>query len=142
MSEIKGKYDKDPDNWRFLRGKDSQNHITTFIGHDDKELWQLKTEWKNPVTPLGIGKCVKRNLNDEIAELMKTGTDIPIHEIYPNKESFLIALGFGKYSQASTNKIRDILTQDIPGYNSKIEMELNLEFQKLLNKEQIFNHYL
>ncbi len=142
MSEIKREYDKDSYNWRILRSRDSQNHILTFIAHDDKKLWQLSTEWKNPVTPIGTGRCVKRNLNDELQALMRTGIDIPIHEIYPNDDNFLIALGLGKYSQSSTSKIRDILRQDIPGYTTKIERELNLEFQKILQKEQLFNHYL
>jgi hypothetical protein len=142
MTEIKCDYDKDPYNWRILRGKDSNQHMSTFIAHDDKKLWQLKTEWKNPVMPIGIGKCVKRNLNDEIQELMKTGTDLPIHEIYPDKDNFIIALGYGKYSLKSTNRIRDLLFQDVPGYKNKIEKELNLEFRKILSKEQLFKHYI
>ena len=142
MSEIKLEFDKDPYNWRILRGKDSREHTATFIAHDDQKLWQLKTEWKNPVTPVGIGKCVKRNLNDEIQEIMNTGTDLPIREIYPNNDNFIVALGLGKYSQKSTHKMSDLLRQDIPGYRSKIEKELNLEFQKILRNEQIFNHYV
>ena len=142
MLEIKSDYDKDPTNWHLLRGNDSQNHLTTFIAHDDKKLWQLKTVWKNPVTPLGLGKCVTRNLNDEICELMKKGNDIPIHEIYPNKDNFLIALGLGKYSKSSTDQLKEILHQDISNYTSKIEHELNLEFNKLIKKEQIFKHYI
>lgn len=142
MSEIKREYDKDPYNWRVLRGKDPSNHTNTFISHEDKRLWQIKTELKNPVTPIGFGQCVKRNLNDEISELMNTGTDLPIHEIYPGKENLIIALGLGKYSKNSTNKIRDILLQDIPDYHKRIELEINSEFQKLLKKEQLFNHYI
>ena len=142
MNEIKLEYDNDRYNWRFLRSKDSNNHLNTFISHDDKKLWQLKTEWKDPVTPIGFGQCVKRNLNSEITELMNTGMDIPIHEIYPNKKNILIALGFGKYSKSSTDNIRELLIDDIPGYTTKIEGELNIEFQKLLYKEQLFNHYI
>ncbi|WP_455392527.1 hypothetical protein [[Eubacterium] cellulosolvens] len=142
MSEIKKEYDKDPYNWRYLRGRDSNNHISTFISHDDKKLWQVLSEWKNPVTPLGIGKLVKRKLDDEIQDLMKTGTNIPIHEVYPSDEKFLIALGLGKYSESSTEKVKELLTQDIQGYCTKVEKELNLELKRLLHKEQIFNHYL
>jgi hypothetical protein len=142
MLEIKREFDRDPYTWRILRGKDSNQHITTFIAHDDKKLWQLKTEWKNPVTPIGIGSCVKRNLDDEIQQLMSIGTDLPIHEIYPSKENFIIALGLGKYSQTSTNQIRELLHQDIPGYGKKIERELNIEFQKILHKEQLLHHYV
>ena len=142
MAEIKSEYDKDPYNWRILRGKDSNQHISTFIAHEDKKLWQLKTEWKNPVMPVGIGKCVKRNLNDEIHEIMKIGTDLPIHEIYPNKDNFIIALGYGKYSQTSTNQLRELLSQDVPGYKNSIEKELNFELRKILYKEQLLNHYI
>lgn len=142
MTEIKHEYNKDPYNWRVLRGKDPDQHITTFIAHSDKKLWQLKTEWKNPLTPIGIGECVKRNLNDEIEELMNTGCDLPIHEIYPIKKNSLIAFGLGKYSQSSTNQMKELLLQDIPGYGSKLEGEFDLELQKLLKREQLFNHYI
>lgn len=142
IAEIKSDFDKDPNNWRVLRGKDTNLHHNTFIAHADKKLWQLKTEWKNPYTPLGVGTCVKRNLNDEIQQLFEQGTDIPISEIYPNKDNFIIALGLGKYSQSSTNQLGELLSQDVPGYGKKIVKEFNLEMQKILRKEQLFNHYL
>lgn len=142
MSEVKQEYDKDPTNWRILRGKDKENHLVTFIAHADKELWQLKTEWKTPVRPIGIGKCVKRKLDDEIQGLLNKGTNLPIHEIYPNKENSIIALGFGKYSQDSTDQLKELLKQDISNYTSNIENKLNLEFKQLLKKEQLLNHYL
>jgi len=142
MSEVKQEYDKDPTNWRILRGKDENNHLITFIAHADKKLWQLKTEWKTPVRPIGIGKCVKRKLDDEIQGLLNTGTNLPIHEIYPNKENLIIALGFGKYSQNSINQLKELLKQDIPNYTSDIENKLNSEFKQLLKKEQLFNHYI
>ena len=142
MVEIKADYDKDPDNWRILRGRDSNQHINTFIAHSDKKLWQMKTEWKNPYTPLGIGSCVKRNLNDEIQQQFEFGSDIPISEVYQNDKNFIIAFGLGKYSQNSTNELRNLLIQDVPGYGKNIEKEFNLELQKLLKKEQLFDHYL
>ena len=89
MSEIKTEYDKDPYNWRILRGKDSRQHINTFIAQDTKKLWQIKTELKNPIQPIGFGGLVKRNLNDEIGEIMSRGTDLPIHEVYPNNENLI-----------------------------------------------------
>jgi hypothetical protein len=101
----------------------------------------MKTEWKNPVTPIGFGKCVKHNLNDEIQELMHEGSDLPIHEIYPNRENSIIALGLGKYSEPSTNQLKRILL-DTPGYPNKFERNLNLELEKILKKEQLLNHYL
>jgi hypothetical protein len=144
MSEIKLEFDADPYNWRILRGKDHNRYLHTFIAHDDKKLWQIKSEWKNPLTSIGIGCCVKRNLNDEISDLMSTGTSQPIHEIYPNdkEKNLIIAFGMGKYSPDSITQITDLLHQDIPGYSKKIENEINFEFQKLLYKEQLLNHYL
>jgi len=142
MTDIKNEYDDDPLHWRILRGKDCHNLTTTFIAHDDKKLWQLNTELKNPMTPIGVGACVKRNLNDEIHQLLNTGTDLPIQEIYPNKTNFVVALGLGKYSQSSTELLKDILRQDNSHYSKKIEKEFNSELQKILKKEQLFNHYL
>lgn len=141
MKEIIIEYNKNPYDWHVLRSKDSRNHLKTFISHSDKKLWQLKTEWKSPVTPIGIGKCVKRNLNEEIEQLMQTGTDLPIQEIYPNKENSIIAFGLGKYSKNSTNEISQIL-HDTSGYTRKIEDNMNDELEKILKREQLLNHYL
>jgi hypothetical protein len=142
MAEIKTEYDKDHNNWRILRSRDSNHHINTFIAQSDKKLWQMKTELKNPLTPIGSGCCVKCNLNDEIEELMNTGSDMPIHEVYPNKRNLLIALGIGKYSESSIIRLKDILKDDIPGYKSKIEDEMNSDFRKILKDEQLLNHYI
>ncbi len=142
MTEVKIEYDKDPNNWRILRGKDKDQHINTFIAHDDKKLWQLKTEWKNPVVPLGVGKAVKRNLNDEIEELMSTGTDLLIHEMYPDSKNLIIALGIGKYSQQATDQLTDLLRQNRSSYAKNVEAEFNKELNKILREEQIYNHYI
>jgi hypothetical protein len=140
MKEIIAEYNQDPLHWHMLRSKDSRNHINTFISHDNKKLWQLKTEWKTPMVPVGIGKCVKRNLNDEIQDLMQKGSDLPISEFYPNNNNVIITLGLGKYSKPSTDKISKIL-QDSAGYPRKVEKELNLELEKILKKEQLLDHY-
>ena len=144
MAEIKIEFDSDPYNWRILRGKDQNQHLHTFIAHADKKLWQFKSEWKNPLSTIGVGCCVKRNLNDELQELMDTGTSQPIHEIYPNEreKNLIIAFGMGKYSPESITQISDLLHQDIPGYETRVEKELNIEFRKLLYKEQLLNHYI
>ena len=141
MADIKGEYDKDKHNWRILRGKDSRQHINTYIAQDDKKLWQIKTELKNPLQPIGFGSLVKRNLNDEIGEIMNKGTDLPIHEVYPNNKNLIIAFGLGKYSQKSTNDLGKVL-RDTTGYNKKVEQNINTEFEKLLKKEQLFDHYI
>ncbi len=140
MKEIIADYNQDPLHWHILRSRDSKNHMDTFISHADQKLWQLKTEWKTPMMPIGIGKCVKRNLNDEIQELMEQGSDLPITEVYPNNENIIITLGLGKYSKPSTKQISKIL-QDSAGYPRKIEKEFNFELEKILKKEQLLNHY-
>ena len=142
MTEIKSEYDDDPNNWRILRGKDIRRNTVTFIAHDNKKLWQLKTDWKNPVTQIGVGSCVKRNLNDEIQELMSSGTDLPIHEVYPSKDNFIIALGLGKYSQTSSNQLTDLLFQDVPGYAKDIDKKFNSELDKIFKKEQLYTNYI
>ena len=142
MADIKSEYDDDPNNWRILRGKDNRQNTVSFIAHDDKKLWQLKTDWKNPVTQVGIGSCVKRNLNDEIQQLMTRGTDLPIHEVYSNKDNLIIALGLGKYSQTSANQLTDLLSQDVPGYAKNIDKKFNLELDKIFKKEQLYSNYI
>lgn len=142
MLDIKQEFDKDPYHWHILRGRDSKAHTNTFVCHEDKKLWQFKTELKNPLTPIGVGTCVKRNINDELQELMNTGTNVPIHEVYPNKDNFVVAMGLGKYSQDSTNQLKDILTQDIPKYGERVENKIDMEFQKILKKEQLLHHYI
>ena len=142
MLEIKLKYDQDPEDWRILRGRDEYGHYDTYVAQGDKELWHMKTEWKNPVLPIGVGRAVKRNLNDEILKLMSTGTNLPIHELYPDSEKLIIALGIGKYSQESTTELTRLLRQNRPSYARKVEPELNLELNRIIHQEQLYKHYI
>ena len=57
MFEIKKKYDKKPENWRVLRGRDKRGHYDTYILGCDS-LWYMKTEWKTPYQPIGVRRKI------------------------------------------------------------------------------------
>ena len=138
MLEIKLKFDEDPYEWRILRGRDKNGHYDTYIAKSDKELWHMKTEWKNPYTPLGVGAKVARRIDDEIDSVLNTGETLPISEIYPQRENFIIASGLGKYSPSSTAKIKGIISDK----HDKLETNLNKQLKELLDREGFYQSYI
>lgn len=137
IAEIKKEYDEDPRNWRVLRGKDSKGHYDTYIS-GPKSLWQMKTEWKTPYRPVGVGVKVMGESNEIVKFIMDKGEYFPFGEIYPQiKNSAIIAVGFGKYSQKSTNQLKSVISSK----QEKLEKELNKSLDRLLEKEGLFKEF-
>ncbi len=138
MLEIKQRYDQEPKAWRILRGRDQNGHYDTYVAQSDQDLWHVKSEWKNPYTQIGVGTKIARKIDDEIDGILSTGVTHPIHEIYPQRESFIIAIGLGKYSTDSTEKINNIVSDE----HEKLEFDLNTQLDKLLKKEGFYQSYI
>lgn len=136
MREIKKEYDASPKNWRVLRGRDRRGHYDTFI-LGGKKLWHLKTEWKTPYRPVGVGERIS-DFSEEVERIItKKGEYFPIGEIYPQaKESAIIAIGIGKYSPAGIKGVKSIIRgQD------ELESKLDRNLNKLLKKEELLKEY-
>lgn len=138
MLEIKLKYDQKPEGWRILRGRDQNGHYDTYVAQGDQDLWHLKSEWKNPYTQLGVGTKVARKIDEEIDSILNTGETLPIHEIYPQRENVIIALGLGKYSHNSIDQLNNIVSPK----NDKLEYDMNKQLDKLLNKARFYQSYI
>lgn len=136
MREIKEEYDKNSKDWRVLRGRDKSGHYDTFVLGSGK-LWHMKTEWKTPYIPAGVGERIE-NPAEEIERIIADkGEYFPIGEIYPQaKESAIIAIGIGKYSPKATKELKDIISGQ-----EQLENKLNKELNKLLKKEEMFKEY-
>ena len=52
--EIMLNYNRDPQDWHIMVGKDNYGHTDTLITHSN-ELWILKEEIINPYKSLGFG---------------------------------------------------------------------------------------
>lgn len=137
MFEIKKKYDKKPENWSILRGRDKRGHYDTYI-LGAEVLWHMKTEWKTPYQPIGVGRKIN-DFPEKVRHIVEEeGEYFPIGEIYPQaKNSALIAIGIGKYSPIATNSLKRIISgQDV------LEEKMNRELKKLLKKEEMMKEYI
>lgn len=137
MFEIKKKYDKKPENWGVLRGRDKRGHYDTYVSGADS-LWHMKTEWKTPYQPIGVGRKID-DFPEKVRHIVEEeGEYFPIGEIYPQaKNSALIAIGIGKYSPIATNSLKRIISgQDV------LEEKMNRELKKLLKKEEMMKEYI
>ena len=137
MFEIKKKYDKKPENWSVLRGRDKRGHYDTYI-LGAEVLWHMKTEWKTPYQPIGVGRKIN-DFPEKVRHIVEEeGEYFPIGEIYPQpKNSALIAIGIGKYSPDATNRLEKIVSGQ-----KNLEGKLNKELNKLLKKEEIMKEYV
>jgi hypothetical protein len=137
MFEIKKKYDKKPENWSVLRGRDKRGHYDTYI-LGAEVLWHMKTEWKTPYRPIGVGRKIN-DFPEKVRHIVEEeGEYFLIGEIYPQpKNSALIAIGIGKYSPTATNSLKRIISgQDV------LEEKMNRELKKLLKKEEMMKEYI
>jgi hypothetical protein len=136
MREIKEEYDKNTENWRVLRGKDKRGHYDTFVYGSDK-LWHLKTEWKTPYAPVGVGERIEE-FSDKVEKIItQKGEYFPIGEIYPQaKNEAIIAIGIGKYSPKATKELKDVIRGQ-----SALENKLSMQLNKLLKREQLLKEY-
>lgn len=138
IKEVKYYFDKDPEGWRVLRGRDSKGHYDTYIAQGTKRLWQMKTEFKTPYRHVGVGALVARNIDEEISRIMDKGSTLPIGEIYPQKDYAIITLGLAKYSPESTVSLKGILSSN----QEKLERSLSENLNKLLHREGMLKEYL
>jgi len=64
--EIMQNYNREPQDWHVMVGKDNYGHTDTLITHSN-ELWILKEEIINPYKSLGVG--IKKNITANLSNL-------------------------------------------------------------------------
>jgi hypothetical protein len=137
MFEIKKKYDKKPENWSVLRGRDKKGHYDTYVLGSDS-LWHMKTELKTPYQPIGVGKKIDDFPEKARHIIENEGEYFPIGEIYPQaKDTALITVGIGRYSPKSTSSLKRIISNQ-----DALEEKMNKGLKKLLKKEEIMKEYV
>jgi hypothetical protein len=138
IAEIKLCYDRDPLGWKMLRGRDNKGHYNTYITNSNS-LWQMKTEFKTPYQPKGVGIKINDKLDPEIEMLMQEGDALPFGEIYQQeKANPIFAMGIGRYSKPAANELKSIISSK----NEELERALSLSLDKLLHREGICKDYL
>jgi hypothetical protein len=138
IAEIKLYYDRDPLGWKMLRGRDNKGHYNTYIMNRNS-LWQMKTEYKSPFEPKGVGTKIMDKLDLEIEMLMQEGDALPFGEIYQQeKANPIFAMGIGKYSKAAATELKNIISSK----NEELEQNLSLSLDKFLHREGICKDYL
>jgi hypothetical protein len=138
IAEIKETYDQNPLRWKMLRGRDRGGHYDTFI-MNQKSLWQLKTEFKNPHQPAGVGIKITDYPEKELDVLMAEGDILPFSEIYPQKKSIpIFAMGIGRYSPKATSKIKTLISSS----QEELERELSDSLDRFLHREGLCKDYL
>ncbi len=137
IADIKVCYDQDPLGWKMLRGRDNKGHYNTYIANK-KSLWQMKTEFKSPYQPKGVGIKILDKPDSEIEILMEEGDALPFGEIYQQgKTNPIFAMGIGRYSKAAANELKSIISSK----NDELERNLSLSLEKLLHREGICKDY-
>ena len=138
IAEIKECYDQEPFGWKMLRGRDRAGHYDTYI-MNRKSLWQLKTEFKSPHQPVGVGIKIMDNPHKEIDLLMEEGSALPFGEIYQQRKSHpIFALGIGRYSPKATKELKGIVSSK----QEELERNLSENLNKFLHREGICKDYL
>ncbi|UCE73928.1 MAG: hypothetical protein JSV56_13055 [Methanomassiliicoccales archaeon] len=138
IAEIKECYDQEPEGWKLLRGRDRAGHYDTYI-MNKKNLWQMKTEFKTPFQPKGVGIRIMDKPDEEVEVLMEKGTALPFGEIYQQRKNHpIFALGIGRYSPKATSEMKGILSSK----QEELEKNLSENLDKLLFREGIYKEYL
>ncbi len=138
IAEIKLKYDSNPYNWKMLRGRDRAGHYDTYV-MNEKTLWQMKTEFRNPYQPTGVGVRVKDPPIEEVEFLMEKGAALPFSEVYPQTQSNpIFAMGVGRFSPPAANTLKGIISSR----QEELEKNLSESLDKLLHREGICKDYL
>ncbi len=137
IAEIKVSYDQNPLGWKMLRGRDRAGHYDTYITNR-RSLWQMKTEFKNPYQPIGVGTRIMEKPDEELDFLMEKGNALPFSEIYPQRKSHpIFALGIGRYSPKATNELKGIISSK----QEDLERNLSENLDKFLHREGICKDY-
>ncbi|UCG70702.1 MAG: hypothetical protein JSV09_06720 [Thermoplasmata archaeon] len=138
IAEIKISFDQNPLGWKMLRGRDRAGHYDTYI-LNQKSLWQLKTEFKSPYQPKGVGAKIMDNPFEEIDLLMEVGSALPFSEIYPQQKSHpIFAMGIGRYSPSASEKLKGLISTK----QEDLERNLSESLDKFLHREGICKDYL
>lgn len=138
IADIKVAYDQDPTGWKMLRGRDRKGHYDTYV-MNQKSLWQLKTEFKNPHQPAGIGSKIMDDPDEGIDFLMAKGEFLPFSEIYPQGRGVpIFAMGIGRYSPKATNRLKSIISTK----QYDLEKKLSDSLDKFLHREGLCKDYI
>jgi hypothetical protein len=105
----------------------------------------MKTEFRNPYQPIGVGVKIEDIQLDVVRVAMKEkGELFPFGEIYrplslkSKAIQSIVALGIGKYSSDATSKLKSIISSK----QAELEIDLNRKLQKLLDREGMFKEYI
>ncbi|MFQ6050498.1 MAG: hypothetical protein ACE5K4_02280 [Candidatus Hydrothermarchaeota archaeon] len=154
MDEIVRKYNKKPEGWGVLVGKDERGYSNIFISSLE-ESWHIKTETINPYKSVGFGARTDRDYIKKITE------KFPSYGFRPISKRLMIELSKeiekkGFLSQQTVEMIADIkpVPQDklkgpmvaqgpviysnlrlISKKQKKLDLMLTEELEKLLHKE-------
>ncbi len=138
ITEIKILYDQNPLGWKMLRGRDRMGHYDTYI-RNQNDLWQLKTEFKSPYEPKGIGIKIADPPRKEMEFLMEKGDPLPFGEIYSqHKNPPIFTMGIGRYSPKATQKLKSIISSK----QEDLEANLSENLNRFLHREGICKDYL
>jgi hypothetical protein len=138
IAEIKLHYDRDPLGWKFLRGRDQRGHYDTYI-MNKKNLWQMKTEFKNPYSPKGVGLKVLDRPSGEIEFLMEEGEALVFGEFYKQQKDLpIITTGIGRYSPRASRELKGIISTK----QNELERTLSESLDRVLHREGICREYL
>lgn len=138
IAEIKIQYDNDPLGWKFLRGRDSKGHYDTYLLNKNS-LWHMKTEFKNPYSPKGVGLKVMNGPGKDIEFLMEEGESLVFGELYKQQTSLpIVTTGIGRYSPKATNELKGIISEK----QRTLERDLSESLNKLLHREGLYQEYI
>lgn len=129
IKDLKRRYDKKPEDWRFLTGV-VKGQYDTYVLHD-KTLWQIKTEPLSPHRHVGFGGIVARNIDEEIANRMQKGTPLLFQLISPQeRDKAIVVRGIERYSPKSVGSIKSLLSPK----QAKLDLKLRKELDELMRK--------
>ncbi|OKY77104.1 MAG: hypothetical protein BTN85_1280 [Candidatus Methanohalarchaeum thermophilum] len=153
---------------KWWAGTDSQKLSNDlFLGHSDVGLYQIKSYMKNSLESKGIGAKITSNLDEEIEQEFKKSPDsmfgvLPrkvgkrqkknLKGLLENKDFSNEKDFFDQVMKALEVNIKGSLTHSnqkkkgpIKELRSKFEeeqKELNEEFEKIVNEDQVYKSYL
>lgn len=139
IREIKQEYDLSDTSWRVLRGRDENRHLDTFISNE-KSLWHLKTEMRNPYEPMGVGVKLDDVHMDLVRVVMSQGELFPFQELYSQRDINgppIVALGLGMQSQNSVDKVKCLVSDK----QKDVDTMLTSSLEKLLKREGMFKEF-
>jgi len=136
--DIKSRYDVEPSGWNVLRGRDNRGHYDTYISQGQDHLWRLKTEFKRPGEPIGVGVRLTGKIDDDIKKVLREGEPLPFGEMYRTIEGGIIAFGIGRFSQRGTDDLKGILSSK----QDELEVKMNQDLDRLLKREDMLKEFM